>query len=137
MKIELIQIDGRDGDTAYNLQRTLEAIASCKADTDLLVFPETQLMGFASAEQLPLVAEPLHGPALQAVQQAVCERDVAVVIGIAEQADGVYYNTSMLLTPKASPCLIARLTCGRPSVDCSSPVTVTPAHAGKACASVC
>lgn len=100
MKIELIQIDGRDGDTAYNLQRTLEAIASCKADTDLLVFAETQLMGFASAEQLPAVAEPLQGPTLQAVQRAVSERGVTVVIGLAEQADGVYYNTSVLLTPE-------------------------------------
>lgn len=99
MKIELIQFEGRDGDTAYNLQRTLEAIASCKADTDLLVFPETQLMGFANAEQLPEVAEPLHGPSLQAVQQALRERGVAAVVGIAEVAGGVYYNTSVLLTP--------------------------------------
>ena len=87
MKIELIQIDGRDGDTAYNLQRTLDAIASCEADTDLLVFPETQLMGFASAEQLPVVAEPLHGLQGRALQRAVSERGVAVVIGLAERAE--------------------------------------------------
>lgn len=29
MKIELVQLAGRDGDTAYNLQRTLHAIATC------------------------------------------------------------------------------------------------------------
>lgn len=52
MKIELVQLAGRDGDTAYNLQRTLHAIATCAPDTDVLVFPETQLMGFASASQL-------------------------------------------------------------------------------------
>ena len=26
MKVELVQLAGRDGDTAYNLQRTIEAI---------------------------------------------------------------------------------------------------------------
>lgn len=100
MKIELIQLAGRDGDTAYNLQRTLEAIAGCAADSDLLVFPETQLMGFASAAQLPEVAEAVDGPSVRAVLQAVRERDVAVVIGLAEKADGRYYNTSLLLTPE-------------------------------------
>ncbi|MDD2058871.1 carbon-nitrogen hydrolase family protein [Pseudomonas sp. GD03860] len=98
MKIELIQLDGRDGDTAYNLQRTLDAIATCAADTDLLVFPETQLMGFASAEQLPLVAEPLDGPSLAAVQRAVRERGVAAVVGLAERAGDRFYNTSLLIT---------------------------------------
>lgn len=38
MKVELVQLAGRDGDTAYNLQRTIEAIGNCGADTDLLVF---------------------------------------------------------------------------------------------------
>ncbi|MCE5983428.1 carbon-nitrogen hydrolase family protein [Pseudomonas wadenswilerensis] len=100
MKIELIQLAGRDGDTTYNLQRTLEAIAGCAADTDLLVFPETQLMGFASAAQLPEVAESVDGPSVQAVLQAVRERGVAVVIGLAEKAEDRFYNTSLLLTPE-------------------------------------
>lgn len=100
MKIELVQINGRDGDTAYNLARTLEAIATCAADTDLLIFPETQLMGFASAQQLPDVAEPLNGPSVQAVQRAVCERNVSVVVGLAENDAGTFYNTSLLVTPE-------------------------------------
>ena len=37
MKIELMQLAGRDGDTAYNLQRTLQAISTCADDADLLV----------------------------------------------------------------------------------------------------
>nr|WP_314532484.1 carbon-nitrogen hydrolase family protein [uncultured Pseudomonas sp.] len=100
MKIELVQLDGRDGDTAYNLQRTLQAIATCAVDTDLLIFPETQLMGFASAQQLAKVAEPLHGPSVQAVQRACRERDVSVVVGMAENDAGTFYNTSLLITPQ-------------------------------------
>jgi len=100
MKIELLQMTGRDGDTAYNLERTLQAIATCAADVDLLIFPETQLMGFASAQQLPEVAEPLNGPSVQAVQRAVRERNVSVVIGLAENDAGTFYNTSLLVTPE-------------------------------------
>jgi (R)-amidase len=100
MKIELVQLGGRDGDTAYNLKRTLQAIADCAADTDLLIFPETQLMGFASAQQLAEVAEPLDGPSVQSVQQAVRERNVSVVIGMAENDAGTFYNSSLLVTPQ-------------------------------------
>ncbi|EIK68881.1 hydrolase, carbon-nitrogen family [Pseudomonas synxantha BG33R] len=100
MNIELLQLAGRDGDTAYNLGRTLEAIANCNADTDLLVFPETHLMGFVGGEQLAKVAEPLDGTTLQAVQQAVRQRNVSVVIGLVERDGGVYYNTSVLITPE-------------------------------------
>ena len=100
MKIELVQLTGRDGDTAYNLERTLQAIATCAVGTDLLIFPETQLMGFASAQQLAEVAEPLNGPCVQAVQQACRERDVCVVVGMAEKDSGVFYNTSLLITPQ-------------------------------------
>lgn len=100
MNIELVQLQGRDGDTAYNLARTLEAIATCAADTDLLVFPETQLMGFANAQQLAAVAEPLNGPSLQAVQRAARARNVSVVVGLAENDGGTFYNTSVLVTPE-------------------------------------
>ncbi|MCR4539161.1 carbon-nitrogen hydrolase family protein [Pseudomonas sp. 18.1.10] len=100
MKIELMQLAGRDGDIAYNLRRALEAIATCGADTDLLVFPETHLMGFVAGEQLAEVAQPLDGPALRAIQQAARERDVSVVIGLVESDAGVHYNTSVLVTPE-------------------------------------
>lgn len=100
MKIELMQLAGRDGDTAYNLRRALEAIATCAADTDLLVFPETHLMGFVAGEQLAEVAQPLDGPALRAIQQAARERDVSVVIGLVESDASVHYNTSVLVTPE-------------------------------------
>lgn len=100
MKIELVQLAGRDGDTAYNLQRTLHAIATCAPGTDVLVFPETQLMGFASASQLGEVAEAADGPGVQAVLQALRERDVAAVVGIAERDGDDFYNTSLLLTPQ-------------------------------------
>jgi len=101
MKVELVQLAGRDGDTAYNLQRTIEAIGNCGADTDLLVFPETQLMGFPTEENIGRIAEPLDGPSITAVQQAAQAQNVAVVVGMAEAADdGRFYNTTVLVTPE-------------------------------------
>ena len=99
MKVELVQLVGRDGDTAYNLSRTLEAIHACPAGTDLVVFPETQLMGFPSEDNIATLAEPLDGPSVRAVQQAARERDVGVVVGMAEAGeDGRVYNTTLLIT---------------------------------------
>ncbi|MDH4581930.1 carbon-nitrogen hydrolase family protein [Pseudomonas sp. BN415] len=100
MKVELVQLAGRDGDTAYNLERTLQAIAGCAPDTDLVVFPETQLMGFPTEESVAAVAEPLDGPSVQAVQRAARERNVAVVVGVAENDAGTFYNTTLLITPE-------------------------------------
>ncbi|KPA98558.1 MULTISPECIES: carbon-nitrogen hydrolase family protein [Pseudomonas] len=100
MKIELAQLAGRDNDTAYNLERALAAIAACAADTRMIVFPETHLMGFPSAETVARVAEPLDGPTVQAVQQAARERDLTVVIGMAENDNGRFYNTTLMITPE-------------------------------------
>ncbi|WP_397451651.1 carbon-nitrogen hydrolase family protein [Pseudomonas sp. NA-150] len=100
MKVELAQLAGQDNGTAYNLQRALAAIAACAADTQLIVFPETHLMGFPSAETVAQVAEPLDGPTVQAVQQAAREHNIAVAIGVAENDNGKFYNTTLLITPE-------------------------------------
>lgn len=103
MKVELVQIAGRDGDTAHNLERALAAIADCAADTELVVFPETHLTGFPSEDNIAALAEPLDGPTVSAVQRVARERNVSVAIGIAEADAGRYYNTTLLIAPTASP----------------------------------
>lgn len=97
MQVELVQLAGRDGDTAHNLAAALHAIAGCAAGTRLLVFPETYLTGFPTAENVAALAEPLDGPSLRAVRRAAAERGVAVAIGIAENDNGVFYNTTLLI----------------------------------------
>ncbi|SDI69677.1 (R)-amidase [Pseudomonas flavescens] len=99
MKIELVQVRGRDGDTAYNLSRALQAIDDSAEGTDLLVFSETHLMGFPTALNIAELAEPIDGPTIRAVQQAVRERNISVAIGMAENDAGVFYNTTLLITP--------------------------------------
>ncbi|AYF47093.1 carbon-nitrogen hydrolase [Pseudomonas fluorescens] len=100
MKVEFAQLAGRDNGTAYNLERALAAIAASASDTQLIVFPETHLMGFPTAETVAAIAEPVDGPTVQAIIQAAQARDIAVVIGMAESDGGQFYNTTLLITPE-------------------------------------
>lgn len=100
MQILLAQIPLTDGHTAPNLAHVLALIDSAPAGTDLIVFPETTLMGFPTEEEIAAIAEPLDGPTLSAVQHAVLRANVAVVIGLAEVLDGRFYNTTVLLAPE-------------------------------------
>ncbi|SCK20725.1 carbon-nitrogen hydrolase family protein [Vogesella sp. LIG4] len=100
MQVLLAQIALSDNQTESNLARVLAQIASAPAGTDLIVFPETTLMGFPTADEIAAVAEPLNGPTLQAVQQAVRAANVAVAVGFAEELDGRFYNTTVLLAPE-------------------------------------
>ena len=56
MKLELIQMAGRDGDVAYNLQRTLDAVAACAPGTDIVIFPESQITGFLDRANIAALA---------------------------------------------------------------------------------
>jgi len=62
LKLALVRLASRDGDTPYNLQRTQDAIATCAPGTDIVMFPEVQLTGFLDPSDLARVAEPLDGP---------------------------------------------------------------------------
>ncbi|KML61324.1 carbon-nitrogen hydrolase [Burkholderia cepacia] len=99
LKLDIVQLAGRDGDTHYNLQRTLDAIATCAPGTDIVMFPEAQLTGFLDPSNLAEVAEPLDGPSIAAVIAAARARDVAVVVGLIENDGGRFYNTTVFVTP--------------------------------------
>lgn len=100
MKVQLAQIPSDDSQTTPNLVRVLAIIQSAERDTDVIVFPETCLMGFPSADEIATVAEPAHGATLGAVLQAVQASGIAVVIGFAEADGGRYYNTTVLIAPE-------------------------------------
>ncbi len=100
MKLELVQLAGRDGDTAYNLQRILKAIATCAPDTDLVVFHESQITGFLDAGNIAANAEPLDGPSVRAIAQAARDHEVAVVVGLIENDGGRFYNTTLFIAPE-------------------------------------
>lgn len=110
MKVELAQIKGRDGDTAYNLARALDVIATCAADTELLILPETYITGFPTKANISELAEPLDGPSIQSLHVAARARNVSVAVGFAEVCDGRYFNTTVLITPEDGVALHYRKT---------------------------
>lgn len=99
MKVQLAQIPSDDGVTAPNLARVLAVINEADAHTDLIVFPETCLMGFPSADEVKVIAEPDDGPTLKAVLAAISARNISVAVGFAEADNGHFYNTTILLSP--------------------------------------
>ena len=100
MKIEIVQLAGRDGDTAYNLNRAKQAISACTPDIDIIVFPEAHLTGFLEAGQLASHAEPIDGPSVSAIGAAAREHNIAVVTGFIENDGGRFYNTTVFVTPQ-------------------------------------
>ena len=100
MKIEVIQTTTRDGDTPYNLSCILKDIAQCAPDTDVVLFPESHLTGFLSQEDVGTLSESVDGEAVQAVVEAARQRNVAVVLGLYENAHGTFYNTTLFIAPE-------------------------------------
>ncbi|WP_275576168.1 nitrilase-related carbon-nitrogen hydrolase, partial [Aquitalea magnusonii] len=99
MIVELAQLPGVDGDIPANTASALDAIARCGPDTRLLVFPETYLSGFPTADNIASLAQPIAGPAIRTIQQAARDKNISIAIGFAEAHEGRFYNTTALLTP--------------------------------------
>lgn len=110
MKVELAQLEGRDGDTAYNLERTVQAIETAADDSQLLVFPETYLTGFPTVDNVARIAEPLEGEVIATVHRAARRRGISVAVGVAEEDQGRYFNTTVLITPEEGIALRYRKT---------------------------
>ncbi|CAI3956278.1 Omega-amidase YafV/Nit2 [Commensalibacter communis] len=100
IEIELVQLKCKDGDPEYNLGKACHAIMNCAASTDLLVFPETYLSGFPTNENLKAISQSLNGSHVQTLQTLCKEKNVATAIGMAEEHEGKFYNTTVFITPE-------------------------------------
>ena len=100
--IACAQIDSVLGDTKANLEKILTFIrAAGERDARLVMFPECALTGYAYdslAEAKPF-AEPLDGPAAEAIARACGETGGYVVAGFIEADGDSYYNAAMLVGP--------------------------------------
>ncbi|MCG7600070.1 carbon-nitrogen hydrolase family protein [Halomonas sp. McH1-25] len=110
MQIELAQLSGREGDIAYNLDRALTQIERSHDDTQLIVFPETHLTGFAEPGHAEDRALDLDGPELAALKEASRRRDLAIAIGFLESDVQRVFNTTVLITPEDGIALRYRKT---------------------------
>jgi len=95
--VTLAQIAIEDGAPQANLAHMQDVIARCDPATELLVFPETTLCGFPTAETVAAVAQTMDGEHVQALRRAARDRGIAIVAGLAEHDQDRYYNTSIFI----------------------------------------
>lgn len=110
MKLELVQLAGRDGDTADNLEQVLRAIGERTPGSDIVVFPEAYLTGFLDHDNIAQYAEPVDGDCVETLCAAAREHDVAVVVGLIEREGERFYNTTLFITPESGVTLRYRKT---------------------------
>ncbi len=96
------------GQPAANLRQILGLIDSSCDQTaaggeklDVLVLPELSLTGaIGGAEEAEVLAEEIPGPATLALADKAREKDIYIVLGMAESEAGRFYNSSVLIGPK-------------------------------------
>ena len=100
MQVGFVQFNPTFGDKTVNVRRVTHLIARVSAD--LLVLPELFNTGylFSSENELEELAEEIpSGATTRALKRLAEERDIYLVAGIAEEADGKFYNSAVLVSP--------------------------------------
>lgn len=102
--IACIQFEPKIGEVAANLDAIEEQVRKAHANgARLIVLPELADSGyvFDSAEELARLAQPIpEGQSAQRLIALAAELDVHIVSGLAEIADGTFYNSAMLCGPE-------------------------------------
>lgn len=100
MQIELVQTGSREGNIKANLALALQHIAQCAPATDIVVFSETFLTGFAEPGHTADRTLRLDGPEIAALVVASAQQNVAIAIGMLEDDGGEIFNTTVFITPE-------------------------------------
>ncbi|MFI2781572.1 carbon-nitrogen hydrolase family protein [Streptomyces sp. ALB3] len=104
LRTALLQSSGRAGSVDANLA-TLDEAAGRAASTGarLLVCPEMFLTGYAIGDAVPELAEPVDGPAAQAVAEICARHGLAVHYGYPERDGEAVFNAAQLIGPDGAP----------------------------------
>ena len=106
LRVASIPLRSRRGEPAQNAARIAEWLElAARDEIGLAVFPEACLVGYGSLaklhrDELEALAEPLDGPAMGAVADAVERTGVAAGVGFIERsADGRLFNSYVVCLP--------------------------------------
>jgi nitrilase len=101
IKVALGQIPSRWGEKENNLRRIKALAAQAAADSaKLVVFPEMALTGYcanAPLTEMRSLAEPIPGPATQALTAVAQDEGIAIAFGLLEIVGESVYDTAILL----------------------------------------
>lgn len=104
MQISLFQMQPISADPELNLQK-IDRASRVAADMgmNLLVAPELAVTGYALGAGFAAVAERRDGASINRLQE-ICEKQgLAIAAGFAEAADGVIYNSAVVVRPNDGP----------------------------------
>ncbi|HZG16288.1 MAG TPA: carbon-nitrogen hydrolase family protein [Candidatus Bathyarchaeia archaeon] len=99
VNIALAQLICEDGGVENNLSRLDDVVHKYGNSHDLILFPETFIMGFPSLEVCRTLAEPLHGPIVKHLERQARESNTSIVVGFYEKEGENIYNTTVLVGP--------------------------------------
>lgn len=101
-KIACVQMDVAIGDVPVNQQRILQRTReAAEQEARLVIFPECALTGycFESLEEAAPFAQPIDGPASEAIAKACSETGAYAVVGFIERDGSNFYNAAMVVGP--------------------------------------
>lgn len=99
INIALAQLICEDGKPENNLARLDQVVEQYGHSHDLIMFPETFIMGFPSLEVCRTLAEPLDGPIVKHLERKAREAGTSIVVGLYEKEGEDIYNTTVLVGP--------------------------------------
>jgi len=102
MKVAAVQMDIKILEKEKNLEKILDCMESAaQAGAGIVVFPECALTGycFTGLEEAAPVAEPVPGPASEALAAAAKKLDCTAVVGMLERDGDRIYNAAVVVTP--------------------------------------
>lgn len=100
-QIAIAQMDCHVGDVAANLDKIAhQARIACGQGAKLVIFPELATTGYFISDRIEALAEPIPGATTEKLTEIARDHDVWLVVGVAEAADGAYFNSSVLVSPE-------------------------------------
>lgn len=105
VEMALAQLICEDGKVENNLARLDQVVQKHGPSHDLILFPETFIMGFPAPKGFPSpevirsLAEPLDGPIVKHLERLAKETNISIVVGLYEKEDDNIYNTTIFVGP--------------------------------------
>lgn len=99
IRVTAVQTNPRLGQVSKNLDRIIRGILEAK--TQLVVFPECALQGYAfdSKDEAMKLAETVPGPSTEEIEAACRERGVWAIVGMLEREGDRLFNAAAVIGP--------------------------------------